>query len=112
MASAIEVRCLAASLIVVAGLPVTLTGAGGLDADGVIAGCAFDIVEVEAHGALVATDSRNRGSVAVSTTGSRTVTSTVARPSLVAFRPPPSRGRCRRIRDLELDLAQCRRRPR
>ena len=59
-ASDIEVRCLAASLTVVAGLPVTFTGPDALDVDGVIAGCAFDIVEIETHGAVIAVEQEAR----------------------------------------------------
>ena len=65
------------------GIAGDLHRAGGLDVDGVVAGRALDIVEVEAHGAVVAIEQEAR-QVAVSTTGSRTVTSVVARPSLVA----------------------------
>ena len=41
----------------------------------VVAGRAFDIVEVELHACRWSPLSRKRGSVAVSTTGSRTMTS-------------------------------------
>ena len=66
------------------GIARHLHRARGLDADAVIAGRALDIVEIETHRALVAIEQEARR-VAVSTTGSRTVTSIVARPSFVEF---------------------------
>ena len=51
---------MAASLTVVVGIARHLHRARGLDADGVVAGRALDIVEVETHGALVAVEQEAR----------------------------------------------------
>jgi len=59
----------------------TFSGPSVWQADCVFARRTFDIVEVEADRALVAV-SRKRGKVAVSTTGSRTITSPDACPTL------------------------------
>ena len=42
------------------GIAADLDRAGGFDADGVVAGCALDIVEIHAHGAVVAVEQEAR----------------------------------------------------
>ena len=51
---------MAASLTVVGGIAGDLHRPRGLDVDGVVAGRAFDIVEIEAHGAVVAIEQEAR----------------------------------------------------
>ena len=58
--SDIELRCLAASFTVVAGLPDTRHRSGRLDVDGIVAGQALDIVDIETHGAVIAVEQEAR----------------------------------------------------
>ena len=101
-------RCLARSVSLSDTLPDDELSVLGLQAHDIVAGRAFDIVEIEMHRRAVA-GSRKRGSVAVSTTGSRIMTSPAPGRPCPCSRRPPSRAQCRRRQECRTRRPRCRR---